>query len=58
MSKICRTFAAENERIMKKMYKNPKTEVQTVNTERMMDTPMVSGGGSASEQPGQTISGD
>ena len=33
----------------KKMYKNPKTEVLTVNTERLMETPKVSGAGNASE---------
>lgn len=32
MSKICRTFAAENERIMKKMYNKPEIEVAKVHS--------------------------
>ena len=42
MSKICRTFAADlrNMTIMK-MYKNPKTDVQTVQTEYMMQGSLI-----------------
>ena len=52
MSKICRTFAAENERIMKKMYNKPEIEVAQVTLNNIIcysagegpDTSSITGG--------------
>ena len=54
MSKICRTFAPKIGKIMK-MYKEPKTEILSVNTQRMMQDIDVSinggGGGGTAGMP-------
>ena len=43
---------------MKKIYNQPITEVAIVNTEQMMQAPVISGAGNASGDPSNIYDGD
>ena len=59
MSKICRTFAANFDKAMKKMqYIQPSIDITVVETARLMGDPLLGSGTAPSPVPGRRSSGD